>query len=141
MKTLTKVISTLALSAVFALNVNAASPKKVAKIKAIDPESGLIVATGVEDVKSNCTACHSAKFILLQRGDKQTWKDMIVWMQKTQGLWDLKSMPSMSVPGKDAESVILNYLATNYAPDEKIERRKNLPLSALPKNPYHTTSK
>lgn len=140
MRTLTKVLSTLALSAVFALNVNAASPKKVEKIQAIDPDSGLIVATGVEDVKSNCTACHSAKFILLQRGDKQTWKDMIVWMQKTQGLWDLKSMPSISVPGKDAETVILDYLATNYAPDDRIERRKNLPPSALPKNPYRTTS-
>lgn len=141
MRTLTKVLSTLALSAVFALNVNAAAPKKVAKIKAIDPESGLIVATGVEDVKSNCTACHSAKFILLQRGDRQTWKDMIVWMQKTQGLWDLKGMPSISVPGKNAETVILDYLSKNYAPDNKIERRKNLPLSALPKNPYETTSK
>jgi hypothetical protein len=141
MKTLTKVLGTLAFSAVLALNVNAAAPKKVAKIKAIDPDSGLIVARGVEDVKSNCTACHSAKFILLQRGDRQTWKDMIVWMQKTQGLWDLKSMPSISVPGKDAESVILDYLSKNYAPDNKIERRKNLPQSALPKNPYETTSK
>jgi hypothetical protein len=141
MKTLTKVIGTLALSAIFALNVNAAEPKKVKKVTAIDPTTGLIVAKGVEDVVANCTVCHSAKFILLQRGDRQTWKDMIVWMQKTQGLWDLKSLPSSSVAGKDTETVILDYLAKNYAPDNKIERRKNLPISALPKNPYETTSK
>lgn len=134
MRTLTKAIGTLAASAVFALSLSAevAHPKKVEKIQAIDPETGLIVAKGVEDVKANCTVCHSAKFILLQRGDRQTWKDMIVWMQKTQGLWEFDPV---------TEKSILDYLATNYAPDDKIERRKNLPLSMLPVNPYETTSK
>jgi hypothetical protein len=132
MRTLTKVIGTLALSAVFALSVNAAGPKKVKEVKAIDPATGLIVDKGVQDVIANCTVCHSAKFILLQRGDRQTWKDMIVWMQKTQGLWEFDPK---------TEKSILDYLAKNYAPDDKIERRKNLPLSALPKNPYETTSK
>jgi len=138
MKTLTKVIGTLTLSAVFALSVNAAEPKKIKKIQAVDPATGLIVDTGVEDVIANCTACHSSKFILLQRGDRQTWKDMIIWMQKTQGLWPLIG-PSSSVPGKNSEEVILDYLAKNYAPDDKIERRKNLPISELPVNPYETT--
>jgi hypothetical protein len=140
MRTLTKVLSIFALSGILAVSVNAAVPKKVKAIKAIDPATGLIVAKGVEDVVSNCTACHSAKFITLQRGDRQTWKDMIVWMQKTQGLWPLTS-PSTVVKGKNVETVILDYLSKNYAPDDKIERRKNLPLSALPKNPYETTSK
>jgi len=138
MKTLKKVIGTLTLSAIFALNASAAHPKQIKKVKAIDPETGLIVATGVEEVKANCTVCHSSKFIIHQRGDKQTWKDMISWMQKTQGLWPLTG-PSASVPGKNTEEVILSYLSTNYAPDNKIERRKNLPISALPVNPYETT--
>ena len=138
MRTLTKVIGTLTLSALFALNVSAPEPKKIKKIQAIDPATGLIVAPGVEDVVANCTACHSAKFIILQRGDRQTWKDMIVWMQKTQGLWSL-DMPNAK--GENTEKVILDYLSTNYAPDDRIERRKSLPLKELPKNPYTTTSK
>jgi hypothetical protein len=130
MKTLTKVLSSLTLGMLLATTVNAAHPKKVSKITPIDPETGLIVAKGVDDVKANCTVCHSAKFITLQRGDRQTWKDMIVWMQKTQGLWEFDAK---------TEKSILDYLATNYAPDDKIERRKNLPLKYLPKNPYNTT--
>ena len=130
MKTLTKVLSSLTLGMLLATTVNAAHPKKVSKIIPIDPETGLIVAKGVDDVKANCTVCHSAKFITLQRGDRQTWKDMIVWMQKTQGLWEFDAK---------TEKSILDYLATNYAPDDKIERRKGLPLKSLPKNPYNTT--
>lgn len=127
MKTLKKVIGTLALSAMFAINASAVHPKKVEKVSAIDPETGLIVANGVENVKANCTVCHSAKFILLQRGDRQSWKDMIRWMQRTQGLWEFDAA---------TEKSILDYLSTNYAPDDKIERRKALPLSSLPVNPY-----
>jgi len=127
MKTLIKVLGLLTLSALFALNVNAAQPKKIKKITAIDPQTGLIVAKGVENVIANCTACHSAKFIILQRGNRKTWKDMIVWMQETQGLWEFDPA---------TEKSILDYLATNYAPDDKIERRKNLPHNELPKNPY-----
>ncbi len=133
MRTLIKVLTAFALTVVFVLDVSAAQPKKIKKVTAIDPETGLIVAKGVEDVIANCTACHSAKFITLQRGDRATWKDMIVWMQKTQGLWSL-DMPNAS--GENTEKVILDYLSKNYAPDDKIERRKNLPLSSLPKNPY-----
>lgn len=133
MRTLTKVLSTLVISSILAVSVNAAAPKKVKAIKAIDPATGLIVAHGVEDVVSNCTACHSAKFITLQRGSRDTWKDMIRWMQRTQGLWSL-DMPNAQ--GENTEKVILDYLAKNYAPDEKIERRKNLPHTELPKNPY-----
>jgi len=127
MKTLIKVLGLLMISALFALNVNAAQPKKIKKITAIDPQTGLIVAKGVENVIANCTACHSAKFIILQRGNRKTWKDMIVWMQETQGLWEFDPA---------TEKSILDYLATNYAPDDKIERRKNLPHNELPKNPY-----
>lgn len=127
MKKHMKILTLMTLSALFALNVNAAQPKQVKKITAIDSETGLIVAKGIENVVANCTACHSAKFITLQRGSRDTWKDMIRWMQKTQGLWEFDPA---------TEKSILDYLATNYAPDDKIERRKNLPLSALPVNPY-----
>ncbi len=88
-----------------------------------DKDSGLIMAPGWETVKGNCTACHSTKFITGQRGDRETWKAMIRWMQKTQGLWQ---MPS------ETEATILDYLAANYPPD-KASRRSNLPLNLMPK--------
>ena len=127
MKTLLKLTLSLAVATFLSLNLNAAAPKEVTKTKGIDPDTGLIIATGVDTVKANCTVCHSAKFITLQRGDRDTWKEMIVWMQKTQGLWEFDAK---------TEKEILDYLATNYAPDDKIERRKLLPASALPVNPY-----
>lgn len=77
--------------------------------------SGLIAAKGFEIVKANCTACHSAKLITQNRATKEGWEAMIEWMQATQGLWDL---------GKN-EPIILDYLATNYAPEE-VGRRANL---------------
>lgn len=116
------------MSSFFALSANGATNEKT-----IDPTTGLIVDVGLEDVIANCTACHSAKFITHQRGDRQAWTDMIRWMQKTQGLW---SLDMKNAKGQNTEKVILDYLTTNYAPDDKIERRKNLPIKALPKNPY-----
>lgn len=94
----------------------------------IDKASGLIVSPGWETVKANCTVCHSAKFITWQRGDRDTWLSMIRWMQQTQGLWQLPPA---------TETVILDYLATNYPPG-KASRRKNLPPSALPVVPSGT---
>lgn len=87
-----------------------------------DPDSGLIVAPGWEVVKTNCTVCHSAKFITWQRGDRDTWLSMIRWMQQTQGLWQFTP---------DMEGQILDYLSANYPPDEP-SRRRNLPPSAMP---------
>lgn len=87
-----------------------------------DADSGLIIAPGWKAVKTNCTVCHSAKFITWQRGDRDTWLSMIRWMQQTQGLWQLPP---------DTENSILDYLAANYPPG-KPSRRKNLPPSAMP---------
>jgi len=87
-----------------------------------DPQSGLIMAPGWELVKGNCTACHSARFITSQSGDRETWESMIRWMQKTQGLWQF--------PG-EVETTILDYLADNYPPG-KPSRRANLPVYLLP---------
>lgn len=89
----------------------------------IDKETGLKIAPGMEVVKANCTACHSAKFITLQRGDRETWSSMIKWMQDTQGLWQFDAK---------TEDTILTYLETNYAPNEA-SRRPNLESKHLPK--------
>ncbi len=81
----------------------------------LDAETGLIIAKGFEETKANCVSCHSSAFITSNKGDKQKWKERIVWMQKTQGLWDLG----------ENEPIILEYLATHYAPS-KVYRRPPL---------------
>jgi len=88
----------------------------------LDKESGLIIAKGLEEVKTNCTVCHSAKFITFQKGDRETWKSMIRWMQKTQGLWEFTA---------EVEDEILTYLETNYPPGDA-SRRPNLKAKELP---------
>lgn len=82
----------------------------------IDLVSGLHFGKGFKTVRAVCTACHSSKLITQNRATYQGWKDMIIWMQATQGLQDL---------GEEEEATILTYLATYYAPEE-IGRRANL---------------
>ncbi len=77
--------------------------------------SGLIVDEGFIQVKASCTSCHSGKLITQNRATRKGWKKMIIWMQETQNLWDL---------GQN-EDIILDYLAKNYAPEDK-GRRPNL---------------
>ncbi len=89
----------------------------------IDKDSGLIIAPGMDIVKTNCTVCHSAKFITLQKGDRDTWLSMIRWMQDSQGLWQFDAK---------TEDTILTYLETNYPPSD-ISRRSNLEEKYLPK--------
>lgn len=86
----------------------------------IHVQTGLIFADGFNDVRATCTACHSAKLVTQNRATRDGWKEMIRWMQETQGLWDLG----------DSEAVILDYLAENYAPKES-GRRPNLDLEAI----------
>jgi len=89
-------------------------------------ENGIHVKTGLKDdenlklVIGACTSCHSSKLIIQNRANRQGWKNMIVWMQETQGLHDLGIN----------ESKILDYLAKHYAPQE-IGRRKNLDYEEL----------
>ncbi len=92
----------------------------------IDLESGLKMASGWEIVKTNCTGCHSARLIIFQRGDRGTWLAIIRWMQKTQGLWNFDER---------TENTILSYLSTNYPPGKPV-RRRNLPIDAMPLNPW-----
>ena len=82
--------------------------------------TGLIYAEGFELVRATCTACHSAQLVTQNRATRQGWRDMIRWMQATQGLWDLG----------DNETAILNYLATHYAPEE-VGRRPQLDLTEV----------
>ncbi|WP_196777517.1 cytochrome C [Malaciobacter marinus] len=91
--------------------------------KEIDKQTGLKIDKGFEQVKVNCTVCHSAKFITFQKGDRQTWLSMIRWMQRTQGLWEFD---------KKTENLILDYLEKNYPPG-KASRRPNLKPKDLPK--------
>jgi hypothetical protein len=81
----------------------------------IDQVTGLVVDEELPLVVANCTACHSAKLITQNRATREGWKNMVVWMQETQNLWDLG-------PHEDK---ILDYLARHYAP-EQTGRRKNL---------------
>lgn len=81
-----------------------------------DVETGLLAGAGFEIVKGNCTACHSSSLILQSGFSREVWHEKIVWMQETQGLWDLG----------ENESLILDYLAENYGPKEAHGRRAPL---------------
>lgn len=72
-----------------------------------DKETGLIIATGFEEVKKTCTVCHSPMLITQNKADRDGWLEMIRWMQDKQGLWQLEP---------DLENVILDYLSANYGP-------------------------
>lgn len=81
--------------------------------------TGLVYAEGFELVRAQCTACHSAKLVTQNRASRDGWRQMIRWMQSTQGLWDLG----------DKEKSILDYLSKYYAPEE-VGRRANLDITA-----------
>ncbi|WP_422080350.1 monoheme cytochrome C [Ulvibacterium sp.] len=84
-------------------------------VKSIDSITGFIQAPGLRETITHCTPCHSAQLVTQNRMTKEGWLSTIRWMQETQNLWDLG----------ENEPIILDYLATNYAPEEK-GRRENL---------------
>jgi hypothetical protein len=77
--------------------------------------TGFVEGEGLMEVVNNCTNCHSAKLVTQNRMNKERWTTTIKWMQETQGLWDLGGN----------EEIIVTYLSTYYAPEEK-GRRENL---------------
>jgi hypothetical protein len=77
--------------------------------------TGFVEGEGLQLVINNCTTCHSAKLVTQNRMSKERWKATIRWMQETQNLWNLGAN----------EEIIIDYLATYYAPTEK-GRRPNL---------------
>lgn len=85
----------------------------------IDGNTGLIIGEGLDLVTAHCTGCHSSKLITQFHTDKKGWLEKIRWMQQKQKLWDLGA----------AEPIILEYLAKNYPPSEKVNRRKNLEIT------------
>jgi len=89
-------------------------------VNGIHLQTGLAYGEGFDIVRGTCTACHSAKLVTQNRATREGWKQMIRWMQETQGLWDL---------GKN-EPVVLDYLSKYYAPEE-IGRRANIDLAEV----------
>lgn len=88
----------------------------------IDETTGLIIKPGWEQVRIHCGGCHSHKLVTGQRGDRQTWLDMIRWMQATQNLWQFDPA---------TEEAILAYLSENYPPQPN-RRRAPIPRSLMP---------
>jgi len=84
-------------------------------VNGIHVQTGLAFDENFHLVRGICTACHSAKLITQNRATYAGWKEMIVWMQDTQGLQDLG----------ENEKPILAYLAKHYAPED-IGRRASL---------------
>ncbi|GFD99597.1 hypothetical protein KUL156_21900 [Alteromonas sp. KUL156] len=89
---------------------------------AIEPQSGLVNAEGVNTVLAHCSACHSPSLITQNAMSRERWLETIRWMQDTQKLWPLG----------DAEPVILDYLSTWYGPKTSA-RRPHLAPHLLPK--------
>ena len=79
---------------------------KPAAASGIDPETGLVIAPGFDQVKAQCTICHSGRLVAQNRASREGWLKMIRWMQESQGLWPLG----------DAEATILDYLEAHYGP-------------------------
>jgi hypothetical protein len=88
----------------------------------VDETSGLIKSPGWEQVRAHCGGCHSHALVTSQRADRQTWLDIIRWMQATQNLWQFQA---------DTEAEILDYLAANYPPQDN-RRRAPIPPSLMP---------
>jgi len=88
----------------------------------VDAASGLIKNPGWEQVKAHCGGCHSHALVTAQRADRNTWLEIIRWMQATQNLWQFQPL---------VESQILDYLAENYPPQPN-RRRAPIPPGLMP---------
>jgi hypothetical protein len=89
---------------------------------AVDASTGLIINPGWEQVRANCGGCHSHALVTSQRADRNTWLEIVRWMQKTQNLWQFEPQ---------VEAQILDYLSENYPPRAN-RRRAPIPPSLMP---------
>ena len=89
----------------------------------VDTVTGLVKAPGWEEVRIHCGGCHSHSTVTNQRANRDAWRDMIRWMQRTQNLWELPA---------DSEAKILDYLAAEYGPDTTRHRRAPIPPALMP---------
>ncbi len=103
------------------VNIDSSDYSTIEKVENSDPNkiengihlrTGLIEAEGLTEVVNNCTNCHSAQLVIQNRMSAERWAATIRWMQETQNLWDLGAN----------EDIIINYLVTNYPPDDKGRR-------------------
>lgn len=78
----------------------------------IHVRTGLVDAPGLQETVNNCTSCHSAKLVMQNRMSAERWHATIRWMQETQNLWPLG----------ENEDIIVDYLVTNYPPEDKGRR-------------------
>lgn len=88
--------------------------QSILAVQNIDSESGLIIDSGFAVVKKQCSVCHSPQLIIQNKASYQGWLDTLRWMQKKQGMQSLS---------QQTETLILNYLAKNYAPEQAGRRR------------------
>ncbi len=98
---------------------------------AVDELTGLKMAPGWELVRNNCVTCHSAKQFLQQKGTRETWRSVIIWMQGRAGLWPLEATTA-------EES--LEDLEANHGPGEEF-RRAPIPAHLMPVNPYASAAR
>ncbi len=102
------------------MNENISDEEQINIVNGIDQKTGLIAKGDWELVKLHCTRCHNSKIIINSRFNREGWKELIVWMQETQGLGGLGTN----------EDKILDYLSEYYAPTEKMERRSSLKIDS-----------
>ncbi len=88
----------------------------------VDATTGLVKAPGWLQVRAHCGGCHSHALLTQQRADRDTWLEMIRWMQATQNLWQFTP---------EVETEILDYLSANYAPRRGL-RRAPIPEALMP---------
>ena len=91
---------------------NTSAPVTIDSKIAVDSITGLVLDKNFELIRGHCTACHSAKLITQNSASREGWEQMIRWMQKEQGLWDLG----------ENEILILNYLSLHYGTKKKGRR-------------------
>ncbi len=106
----------------FAIAVVLVSGASTAAAQETDEATGLAIAPGWELVRAHCGGCHSHRLVTNQRADRQTWLDIIRWMQATQNLWQFDDA---------TENSILDYLAANYPPQPN-RRRAPIPPTLMP---------
>jgi hypothetical protein len=94
-------------------------------VSAVDTDevTGLIKSPGWEQVRAHCGGCHSHALVTQQRADRNTWLEIIRWMQATQNLWQFEP---------ETEAQILDYLAASYPPSLD-RRRAPIPPTLMPK--------
>lgn len=89
------------------------------------PPDALARAPDWEIAARHCGACHSYRLVTAQRGDARFWTDVIRWMQRTQGLWQIEA---------SEEARLIAYLADAYG-EEEWGRRPPLSPTLMPPSP------